>query len=76
MRREAMERTYDSPDEANRAIVRDMLGVRRARAGDVLLMKGWLLAGPSAGLVHRSPPIEGTGRARVVLAVSTITRCP
>lgn len=75
VRREALGQVYDRPDEANRAIVRDAAGVRRARAGDVLLMKGSLHGGAS-GVVHRSPPIEGTGRTRVVLVASTITRHP
>jgi hypothetical protein len=58
------------PVEANAAIVRDPAGIRRARAGDVLLMKGATSAGPDRALVHRSPPIEGTDTVRVVLALS------
>lgn len=74
VRREALGPVYECPDEANRAIVRDATRVRRARAGEVLLMKGSLHRSGAPGVVHRSPPIEGTGRTRVVLVASTITR--
>jgi len=68
VRREALARPVVDPEEANRAIVRRPAGVRRARAGDVLLMKGRLAE--SDGQVHRSPPIEALGVVRVVLVVS------
>lgn len=68
VRRDVLSQPPFDPDEANRAIVRRETGVRRARAGDVLLMKGRL--GGGDGLVHRSPPIEELGLVRVVLVVS------
>lgn len=68
VRRDALAQAVVDPDEANRAIVRRAAGVRRARAGDVLLMKG--LLGGGDGLVHRSPPIEALGLTRVVLVVT------
>jgi hypothetical protein len=68
VRRDALSLPTFDPEEANRAIVRRQTGVRRARAGDVLLMKGRL--GGGEGLVHRSPPIEALGIVRVVLVVS------
>jgi hypothetical protein len=39
--------------------------------GDVLLMKGALFAPDTPAVVHRSPPIEGTGQRRIVLILST-----
>lgn len=49
------------PTDANRAIMRDPHALRRATAGEVLLMKGEAYPGNSGkGVVHRSPPIEGT----------------
>lgn len=69
VRREALAASLVDPEQANQAIVRRAEGVRRARAGDVLLMKGRL--GGGDGLVHRSPPIEALGLLRVVLVVST-----
>jgi len=69
--REALNHPSDCPCDANKEIVRDPGSVHRARAGDVLLMKG---AGYDSvlGAVHRSPPIEGSGGARVVLVASTV----
>lgn len=58
-------------EQANRETVRDSRAVRCAQAGDVLLMKGASSAG-ELGAVHRSPPIKGTGRTRVVLIANTI----
>jgi hypothetical protein len=62
------------PTAANAVIVKDSNEIRRAAAGDVLLMKG-ARHPHGVGLVHRSPPIEGTGRARVLLTLSTRDRC-
>lgn len=44
---------------------------RHAVPGDVIVMKGALHPG-HRGAVHRSPPIEGTGRIRVVPIASTV----
>jgi len=41
--------------------------------GEVIVMKGALHPN-HRGAVHRSPPIEGTGRVRVVLIASTVDR--
>ena len=67
VRRDALSHPSFDPDQANRSIVRREAGVRRAQAGDVLLMKGRL---GGDGLVHRSPPIEALGLVRVVLVVT------
>ena len=48
------------PADANRAIMRDSQALRRALAGEVLLMKGEAWPNNAGrGVVHRSPPIEG-----------------
>jgi hypothetical protein len=72
--RAALSHTYEHPSDANRRIVRDPCGVRRARVGDIVALKGSRDLAPDAtvgGAVHRSPPIEGTDALRVVLIVST-----
>lgn len=51
-------------------VVRDGHSIRRASTGDVLLMKGELYGAHVRGQVHRSPPIEGTGLRRYVMALS------
>jgi hypothetical protein len=62
---------HPAEGRCNEDIVRDATAIRNAVAGEVLLMKGSLH--PSQhGAVHRSPPIEGTGRIRVVLVASTV----
>jgi len=68
--REALQHPADCPCDANREIVRDAAAVRHAGVGEVILMKGALHPG-SPGAVHRSPPIEASGRSRVVLIAST-----
>jgi hypothetical protein len=59
-----------SPHDANREIVRDGRAIRRAKPGDVLLMKGERSA-PGHAVVHRSPPIETRGLSRLVLTLTT-----
>jgi len=71
VRREALDHPPDCPCDANKEIVRDPSAIRHAVPGEVLVMKGGRHP-DRRGAVHRSPPIEGTGRVRVVLAVSTI----
>jgi Protein of unknown function (DUF1826) len=57
-------------DTANTRIVRRGSSIRRAGAGDVVLLKGELFAGNAGrGAVHRSPPIEATGERRIVLTL-------
>lgn len=68
--REALALPSDSPWDANKNIIRDASAVRRAAAGDVIVMKGALHDG--RGAIHRSPSIEGTGQARIVLIANTI----
>lgn len=65
----AMEAPPECAVTANRAIVRSESSIRRASAGDVLLLKG---AGEGRGAVHRSPPIEAQSQLRVVLIASTV----
>lgn len=71
--RAAMAHPPDCPCDANRKIVRDPSAVRRAAAGDVLVMRGSLAPG-GLGAVHRSPPIEAEGIVRIVLVVTTVER--
>ncbi len=71
VRREALDHPPDCPCDANKEIVRDASAIRHAVPGDVLMMKGGRHA-THRGAVHRSPPIEGTGRVRVVLIASTV----
>ena len=73
VRREALDHPLDCPCDANKEIVRDPSAVRHAVPGEVIVMKG--ARHPNhRGAVHRSPPIEGTGRTRVVLIASTVDR--
>ena len=71
LRREALDHPADCPCDANRDIVRDERAVRHAVPGEVSVMKG-ARHEHARGAVHRSPPIEGTGRIRVVLIASTV----
>lgn len=64
------ERAVGGPSEENRRIVLDARKVRRARAGEVLLMKGAHVAGCGRALVHRSPPVAGRGATRLVFTAS------
>jgi hypothetical protein len=73
VRREALDHPPDCPCDANEEIVRDSSAVRHAVPGEVIVMKGALHPG-HRGAVHRSPPIEGTGRVRVVLIATTVDR--
>ncbi len=59
----------EDPEESNRLVVTSPGEIRRAVAGDVLLMRGANHA-DGLGLVHRSPPIEHLGVRRVVLVLS------
>ena len=71
--RAALEHPPDCPCDANRAIVPDGAAVQHAAIGDVLVMKG-ALHPDGRGVVHRSPPIAGTGVTRVVLIASAEAR--
>jgi len=71
VRREALEHPPDCPCDANKEIVKDASAIRHAVPGEVIVMKGALHPN-HRGAVHRSPPIEGTGRVRVVLIASTV----
>lgn len=44
--------------------------LERLRIHDVAVFKG-SCAGPGTGIVHRSPPIEGTGRTRLFLCLNS-----
>lgn len=71
VRREALDHPPDCPCDANKEIVREASAIRHAVPGEVIVMKG--ARHPNErGAVHRSPPIEGTGRVRVVLVASTV----
>ena len=71
VRREALDHPLDCPCDANTEIVRESSAIRHAVPGEVIVMKG-ALHPDHRGAVHRSPPIEGTGRVRVVLIASTV----
>lgn len=61
----------ESPEQANRRIIKNLNDVHHAGPEQVLLMRGARHENSPATL-HRSPPIEGTGARRVVLIVSTV----
>jgi hypothetical protein len=69
--RDALAHPPDCPCDANARIVRDPSALRQARAGEVLLMRG-ALHPSGVGAVHRSPPMEHTGRSRLLLVISTV----
>lgn len=69
--RAALEHPPGCPCDANKEIVRMPQEIRHAAPGEVLVMKG--ARHPTGrGAVHRSPPIQGTGKLRVVLIASTL----
>lgn len=45
--------------------------IHRTRAGDIAVFKGRLFPGEPPVLLHRSPPIEGSGERRIVLVLDT-----
>ncbi|MFM2092592.1 MAG: hypothetical protein RLZZ127_3081 [Planctomycetota bacterium] len=59
----------------NGDIVADPAAVRRAGTGDALLFLGDLHDPWRPGLVHRSPPIAGTGAVRVLLRIDASGAC-
>lgn len=60
-------------DTANARIVPRGSSVQRARAGDVVLLKGELFPGYAGrGAIHRSPPIESTGERRIVFTLDAL----
>jgi hypothetical protein len=70
--RPALAAPWRSLTAINRAIVPDPTQVLRARAGDVLLLKGESYPGNSGrGAVHRSPPIAHTSDRRLVFKLTT-----
>lgn len=68
-RRSVLDEPPECHLEANKRIAPDARRLRRARAGEVLVLKGELEA-PGGGAIHRSPPIEATGEARIVLSLT------
>ncbi|HVY29612.1 MAG TPA: DUF1826 domain-containing protein [Polyangiaceae bacterium] len=72
--RPALAAPWRSLSAINRAIVPGPTQVRRARAGDVLLLKGESYPGNAGrGAVHRSPPIAHRSDVRLVFKL-TATR--
>jgi len=63
--------TYAGPGTEIRETPAPDAPVRRLEAGDIALFKGKLCPGNPPLLLHRSPPIEGTGMRRVVLVLDT-----
>ena len=63
--------TYAGPGTDIRETQAEDAPVTRIGAGDVALFKGKLFPGEPAVLLHRSPPIEGSGERRVVLVLDT-----
>jgi hypothetical protein len=73
--REALVPSGVPPDEANEAIVRDRAGIRRARPGDVIALKGEGWPGNAGrGAVHRSPAVEAAGGRRLVFKLTALGR--
>ncbi|MCW5574657.1 MAG: DUF1826 domain-containing protein [Burkholderiales bacterium] len=61
-------------DAANRAIVPRQSDIRTARPWWVLLQKGESYPGNAGnGIVHRSPPVEGTGARRLRLCLDEVS---
>lgn len=57
-------------EEQNALIVLDPARIERAYPGDVIFLKGESYPGNAGrGVVHRSPPIEGSGARRLVLTL-------
>jgi hypothetical protein len=71
VRREALDHPPDCPCDANKELVREASAIRHAVPGEVIVMKGARHPNHHK-TIHRSPPIEGTGRVRVVLIASTV----
>jgi hypothetical protein len=61
--------TGEDVETENREIVRDSCTVVRARAGDLVLLKGERF-GNGLAAVHRSPPVQHRGEARLVLKLT------
>lgn len=71
--REALVPSEVPPEEANKAIVRDRASVRRARPGDVLVLKGEGWPGNAGrGAVHRSPSVAVAGGRRLVFKLTAL----
>jgi hypothetical protein len=56
-------------DDADDCGCGDPHNIRQMAAGDVAILKGRLWS-EDAPAIHRSPPIEGTGEARLVLVIN------
>jgi hypothetical protein len=63
--------TYAGPGTDIRETPAEDAPVTRIGPGDIALFKGKLFPGEPPVLLHRSPPIEGTGERRVVLVLDT-----
>ncbi|HEU4534011.1 MAG TPA: DUF1826 domain-containing protein [Polyangiaceae bacterium] len=75
--REALAPSELPPDEANAAIVLDRASVRRARPGDVIVLKGEGWPGNAGrGAVHRSPALAADGGRRLVFKLTALGRTP
>ncbi len=75
--REALAPSELPPDVANAAIVRDGARVRRARPGDVLVLKGEGWPGNAGrGAVHRSPSLAASGGRRLVFQLTALGHEP
>jgi Protein of unknown function (DUF1826) len=59
----------------NRDIVRDAGAIRRLGTGDVALFLGDVHDPHRPGLVHRSPPLAGTGAVRILLRIDRPGAC-
>jgi hypothetical protein len=73
--REALTPSDLLPEVANAAIARDPRRVRRARAGDVIVLKGEAWPGNAGrGAAHRSPPVEAVRARRLVFKLTAHAR--
>lgn len=57
---------------SNDGVIRASAAASRTGPGEVLVMKGARYPDQTQGLVHRSPPLEGTGVVRLRLRLTTI----
>lgn len=63
--------TYAGPGTDIRTTPAEDAPVHRIGTGDIALFKGKLFPGDPPVLLHRSPPIEGSGDRRIVLVLDT-----
>lgn len=67
------ERCADRSRLGSDDVMTDAAGIRRATAGDILLLKGELWPGNAGrGVIHRSPHLDAAQRLRIVVALDAV----